>query len=153
MDHVAIMSKKLGLIDRILGGKKKIETRWYKNKVAPYNKIFKNDVIYFKDSGGQIRAKAEVLKVLQFENLDKNKIKEIINKYGDEIDIGNKNDISWAFGKNFAILIWLKDVEKINPFEIDKTGFGTGCAWLIVENIDIIRKQKPVGAGRLGNGL
>lgn len=139
MDHVAIMNKKLGLIDRILSGRKLIETRWSKNKIVPYNKISQDDTIYFKDSGGLVRARATVKKVIQFENLTTAKTKEIIGKYGKEIDVTDYNDLSWASGKNFASLIWLKNVKAVIPFQINKTGYGTGCAWLVVKNIDIIK--------------
>ena len=67
MDHVAIMNKKMGLIDKVLDGRKTIESRWYKNRTAPWGKIKKGDTIYFKDSGGPIRARAEVKKVKFFE--------------------------------------------------------------------------------------
>lgn len=139
MDHVAIMNKKLGLIDRILSGRKLIETRWSKNKIAPYDQISTDDTIYFKDSGGLVRASAIVEKVIQYENLTSTKTQEIINKYGKDIDVTDYNDLTWAFGKNFALLIWLKNVKAVIPFQINKTGYGTGCAWLVVKNIDIIK--------------
>ncbi|MBI2464559.1 ASCH domain-containing protein [Candidatus Shapirobacteria bacterium] len=139
MDHIAIMNKKLGLIDRILSGRKKVETRWYKNKIAPYNQISAGETVYFKDSGSLVRAKARVAKVVQFDNLTPTKTKEIISKYGQEIDVTDPTDLSWTLGKNFAILIWLGDVKAVKPFQINKTGYGTGCAWLVVKNVDIIK--------------
>ena len=51
MQHLAIMKKSWNLTDKILTGKKKIESRWYKNKYKPWNKIKTEDVVYFKDSG------------------------------------------------------------------------------------------------------
>lgn len=141
MDHVAIMNTKLGLIDRILSSKKTIETRWYKNKSAPYDKIKIGDRIYFKDSGGLVRASALVNKVLQFSNLNLKTSQEIVDKYGSvgQIDIQNHNVSSWAQGKKYAILIWLEDVKSLEPFQINKKGFGSGCAWITLENIDTIR--------------
>ena len=41
--------------------------------------------------------------------------------------------------KRYCILVFLKDVEKITPFEIDKTGYGNACAWISVEDIDTLR--------------
>ncbi len=82
MNHVAIINKKPGLIDKILSGEKNIETRWYKNRFAPWDKVKIGDTIYFKDSGGLVRAKANVTKVLQFADLDINKIGELVNRYG-----------------------------------------------------------------------
>ncbi|MEP7103241.1 MAG: hypothetical protein ABI721_00845 [Candidatus Dojkabacteria bacterium] len=132
------MNPKLKFIDKILAQEKLIETRWYKNKIAPWNRINKGDVIYFKDSGQDVTARAEVLKVEQFDNLDKEKIKDLINKYFKEI--GLNEEIKTAFinkhlNKNYAILIWLKNAEKIAPFRINKTGFGNAAAWLTLPEI------------------
>jgi ASC-1-like (ASCH) protein len=144
MDHVAIMNKKLALIDHILSGQKTIETRWYKNKSAPYNKISSEDTIYFKDSGGSVRARAVVAKVQQYSSLTPEKCQQLTNEYGGRglADFQNLDASSWSIGKNYAVLIFLKNVEKLKPFNIDKTGFGTGCAWITLKNIDTIRMHE-----------
>jgi ASC-1-like (ASCH) protein len=141
MDHVAIMNKKQGLIDRILSGKKTIETRWYKNKSIPWDKICVGDRIFFKDSGASVRAMAEVKKVRQYENLNIKMSQKIVDEYGDEglIDIQNKNAEDWASGKRYAILIWLKNVKAVKAFSINKKGFGSASAWISINNIDIIK--------------
>ena len=54
MDHVAIMNKSWGLIPKILSGSKTIESRWYKTKRTPWDKIAKGDTVYFKNSGEQV---------------------------------------------------------------------------------------------------
>ncbi|MDP3918408.1 MAG: hypothetical protein Q8Q35_00695, partial [Nanoarchaeota archaeon] len=81
MDHLAIMNKSWKLIPKILNRDKTIESRWYKNKVTPWNNIQKGDTVYFKDSGEPVTAKAEVSKVLQFENYTETELKEIIRLY------------------------------------------------------------------------
>ena len=142
MDHVAIMNKRQGLIDRILTGKKTIETRWYKNKSIPWDKIKVGDRIFFKDSGGSVRVAAKVNKIKQFENLDLKMSQKIVDEYGDEglIDIQNKNVGEWAVGKKYAILIWLKDIKAVKTFSINKKGYGSASAWISVENVDTIRR-------------
>ncbi len=69
MDHVAIMKKSWGLLPKILSGEKKIESRWYKFKRSPWDKINTNDTVYFKDSGDPVLIKAKVSKFLQFLNI------------------------------------------------------------------------------------
>lgn len=142
MDHVAIMNKRQGLIDRILTGKKTIETRWYKNKSRPWDKIKVGDRIFFKDSGGSVRVAAKVNKIKQFENLDLKMSQKIVDEYGDEglIDIQNKNVGEWAVGKKYAILIWLKNIKAVKTFSINKKGYGSASAWISVENVDTIRR-------------
>lgn len=130
MDHVAIMSKSFGdLIDQVLTGKKTVESRWSKNKIAPWNKIKIGEKVYFKNAGGPVIAVAEVEKVLQFDNLNPKKIRDILNKWP-------LVDYEWAKSKNYCVLIFLKNPRPVKPFKIDKTGFGTGAAWMCVENIE-----------------
>ena len=37
--------------------------------------------------------------------------------------------------KNYCILVFLTNVEEINPFNIDKTGFGNACAWITLPDV------------------
>ena len=92
MEHLAIMRKSWGLTQKILSGEKKIESRWYLTKRDPWDKIKEGEVIYFKDSGEPVTIKAEVVRVLQFENLNEKKIREILEKYGEDIEI-KENEI------------------------------------------------------------
>ena len=136
------MKKSWGLTQKILSGQKKIESRWYKSKYAPWGKIEKNDVVYFKDSGEPVTIKAEVDKVVSFSGLTPKKVSEILNEYGNDDGI-EKTKIKDFFelfkNKNYCLLIFLKNPKKIEPFEIDKTGFGMMSAWLSVENIEKIK--------------
>ena len=138
MDHVAIMRKSWNLIPKILDGRKKIESRWGVNKVAPWGKVKVGDRVYFKNSGEPIVAVAQVSKVRELENLSPQKIKEILEEYGSDgdISISNFEEMSnWAKNKRYCTLIYLVNPRKIKPFNIDKTGFGSASAWLTTENV------------------
>lgn len=50
--------------------------------------------------------------------------------------IKSKNFLSYSKNKKYCLLIFLKNPEKVEPFEINKTGFGMMSAWLTAENID-----------------
>jgi hypothetical protein len=150
MHHVAILRKsnlKNGddLLGDILKGTKTIESRWYVNRIAPWNRIDQGDSVYFKESGCEATARAEVSKVIRFENLNFEKAREIIEKYGKQIapNETKKEWREWArknSKKRYCILIFLENVQKIEPFEIDKTGYGNACAWMVTEDIDSIKK-------------
>ncbi len=140
-DHVAIMSKKPPFLKWILDGSKKVESRWYKTKRTPYGRIKENDIIYFKNSGERITVKATVEKVLFFADLTQEKIKKIIKDYGDDIKLQNKDATTYT--AKYCILLFLKDVQEITPFKIDKTGFGSGAAWLTMQNINTIKEKTP----------
>ncbi len=142
MEHLAIMKKSWGLLPKILDGEKRIESRWYKNKYSPWDKIKRGDVIYFKDSGEPVSLKAEVDRVVQFSNLIPKRVKEILEKYGKGDGLGIK-DIPKFFqkfkDKRYCILVFLKNPKKIKPFEINKKGFGMMSAWIVVDNISKLR--------------
>ena len=143
MDHIAIMRKSWGLTEKILTREKKIESRWYKTKHVPYNKIKAGDRVYFKNSGELVSIKAEVEKVIQFSNLTSQRVKEILEKYGKNDGI-EKEKIPEFFrlfkDKKYCILIFLKNPQRIKPFEINKKGFGAMASWIIVAKLAQIKK-------------
>ena len=122
MQHVAIMNKKWGMLEKILNGKKTVESRWYKTKRLPWDKVRSGEMIYFKESGQPIEIKAEVLKILQFENLPRVKIRGILRKYYRRLGI-EEWELNCFYNlfkdKKYCILIFLKNAKKINkPFNI-----------------------------------
>lgn len=143
MQHVAIMRKSWGMTSKILSGEKTIESRWYKFKHCPWDKIKKGDTVYFKDSGEQVALKAEVSRVLQFNNLTSEKIKNILKKYHKADGIINE-DVQKYFemfkNKKYCLLIFLESVKKVQPFQINKKGFGAMAAWISVDDINKIKK-------------
>lgn len=142
MEHLAIMKKSWGLIPKILSGEKTIESRWYKNKYPPWNKIQEGELVYFKNSGEPVTLKAGIKKVIQISDLTPGKVQEILDKYAKADGImQEKNEFFKIFqNKNYCILIFLKNPQKIEPFEINKKGFGLMSAWISVDNINIIKK-------------
>jgi ASC-1-like (ASCH) protein len=142
MEHVAIMRKSWGLVPKILTGQKKIESRWYKTKYAPWDKIKKGETVFFKDSGESVTVKTQVEKIIQISELNPKKVKEILNKYAKPDGLGIE-EIPKFFemfkDKKYCILIFLKNPEKIKPFNIDKSGFGSMCSWISIEHVNEIR--------------
>lgn len=141
MEHLAILSKERKLLAKIISGEKTIESRWYKFKRAPYQNISHGEVIYFKDSGMPVTARAKVSKVLFFDGLNLEKITQILEEYGKEIGV----TVSHApdlVGKRFCTLMFLSDVEQIEPFDIDKKGYGLMSAWITVESIDSLKRRR-----------
>ena len=137
------MKKSWGLIPKILNGTKIAESRWYKSKIVPWDRIQAGDNIYFKNSGEPVIVKARVIKVLQYEISENNQALEIMNKHARK-DLGFKiiplEIQNYILNKNYAIFIFFDSVEKIKPFYIDKTGFGAMVAWIVVDDISRIKK-------------
>lgn len=143
MDHVAIMKKSWGLIPKILNGTKVAESRWYKSRITPWNKIKKGHNLYFKNSGESVMVKAEVSKVMQYQVSNNRQALEIMKKHAQQ-DLGFKRIpaeiLKYIQNKNYAIFIYFDSVKEIKPFNVDKTGFGSMAAWITVDNINKIKK-------------
>jgi hypothetical protein len=146
MDHLVILNKSWGMLPKILDGRKIIESRWYVRKKCPFDCVKEGDNLYFKNSGEPVMARAKVSKVLQFENLDKQKIAGLINKYGEQIGIEKMEFdkyIEQFKNKKFALMVFMGKPEKIKSFDVDKSKAGvcSRSAWAIVDNINNLKVE------------
>jgi ASC-1-like (ASCH) protein len=142
MQHVAIMKKSWGLLPKIASGTKTIESRWYLNRSAPWGKVSTGDVVYFKNSGEPVTVQAKVKKVLSFEDLTPQKVKEILDEWGraDGLEHNQVHEYYELFkNKRYCLLIFISGAKQIKPFNINKTGFGSQAAWLCADSIDQIK--------------
>ena len=114
MEHLAILSSKLQLFDKIISGKKTVESRWFVHRKTPYQNIFPGETIYFKE--GNKFAKAVVEKALFFE-VDDNKIKQLLTEYGDRLGVGVEY-LEFLKGKRYCTLVFIKDVQEAKPFHV-----------------------------------
>ena len=116
----------------MLDGRKTIESRFSKNKVAPYQQISKDDIVLVKKSSGNIIAYFTMKEVLFFD-LTRIKINEIKEKYDAFLFV---DDDFWASKQNsrFATLIVFDKIYLLDPFPIKKRGMQT---WIKVEHITI----------------
>ncbi len=143
-DHVAIMRSDWGLTQKIITGEKTIETRWYKTKAIPWDRVYSDELVYFKDSGQPITIVATVAKVEQYSDLSETDVINLLTKFakpdGLGIDSGSIKKFFHLFkDKKYCIAVYLRDCKVIEPFEINKAGFGMQSAWLIVDSIEKIK--------------
>lgn len=88
-----------------------------------------------------VTARADVCEVLQFELCGINDARKVVKTYGTEICIVEKDPKDWKNVPRYCILIRLIHPATLSrPFAIDRTGFGSGAAWLSVQNIETIQK-------------
>lgn len=119
--HLGIFSEPY--LTYMLDGRKTIESRFSKNKIAPYNKISKDDIVFIKKSGGDILGYFTIKEVLFFD-LSVNSIDEIKLEYNNDLCV---SDTFW-FDKrnsNYATLIFIDKIYKLKPFHINKKGMQT----------------------------
>lgn len=107
----------------MLDGKKTIESRFSKNRILPYNKISKEDIVIVKKSGGDVVAYFTIKELLFFD-LSKVSIDEIKFKYNKQLCV---DDSFWISKKNsnYATLIFIDKIVKLKPFHIKKKGMQT----------------------------
>ena len=132
MYHIAILKKSLRLLPKIVNGEKTIESRWYKTRRAPWNQVKKGEVVYFKNSGEPVTVKAIVEDVKQFE-LTRNKIEQILQTYGSRIGV-DSTFVEDVKDKKYCILIFLHNAQEVEPFDVDKTGYGNMAAWMSAQD-------------------
>ena len=124
--HLAILKRKY--FDLILSGQKRLEMRLTKGKCPPFGQICSGDMVFLKLSSGPVGATATVSKVKEFSGLTPKKINKLKERYngligGDELFWQSKADC------RFAVLVWLKDIMKIEPVMIDKKDWR---AWVVL---------------------
>lgn len=115
--HIAILRSPY--LDYILDGLKTIESRFTKNRSAPFGQIRRGDIIFFKESGGPIVGWAIAGEILPFSDLTPKKIKEIVAKYKDALMI-QEQFLKEKLDSRYASLIFLSKVQRITPFYIEK---------------------------------
>ncbi len=142
-DHLAIMKAEWGLLPKVLSGQKTVESRWAKNRPPYWNKIKPGDVVYFKDSGQPVTAKATVAKVARHTIAGGlAEVRALLNYYAslDGIEPRDVEAFAQLFKeKRFVIFVYLRDPKAVPPFLIDKTGYGNQVAWITVDSIEQLR--------------
>lgn len=128
MQHIAILRQPF--FDMVLSGEKTIESRWSNNKIAPYGKVSVGDTILLKQTGKMVTAVAKASKVKYYQ-LTPEIVEEIRAKYGKKIGADKFEDWQSTLHKKYCTLIWLKDVETIEPLPVKRSN---GAGWLVVKD-------------------
>jgi ASC-1-like (ASCH) protein len=123
--HLAVFTEPF--LSLIMEGTKKIESRFSVNKVAPFDKIIKEDLIVLKKSGGPIVGVCFARKVFSFSNVDEELLSSIKERFANDI----ASEIDPEFWKNrshskFISLIELDKVlyiEKVLCHKKDRRGW------------------------------
>lgn len=134
--HLVILQKPY--LDAILGGQKRIESRFTRTKHYAFGRVRPGDKLFLKESSGLVCATAIVAAVKNFENLTPKQIIEIKQQYNHYI-IGS--DEYWRNKSNcrFGFLVWLKDVQSVGPVRICKKDWR---AWVVLtdkENFGLLK--------------
>lgn len=116
--HIVVFDK--NSLNKVLNGKKRLESRFSKERCVPYGSIDNGDTIYLKESGGPIVAKATADKIKFYPNLNSEKIKILKYTYSTQLCV---NDEFWNKEKDslYATMFNLKDIKGITPITTPKS--------------------------------
>ena len=125
--HLVILKKPY--LKMIMAGRKTVELRLHKTRQPAFGKVSPGDKLFLKESSGPVRATATAGEVKSFENLTPKRILEIKRLYNR--DIGGPDEY-WRdrMKCRYCFLVWLKDVEAIEPIRIQKKDWR---AWVVLQ--------------------
>jgi hypothetical protein len=114
--HLAIFTQPL--FQFVIEGKKTVESRFSITRCAPYFQVKKWDVVFVKESGGPVKAIAEVGSVWFYE-LDDDELETIKARFGRMLCV---NDEFWRSKAtcSYATLMCFSKVRSVEPVECDK---------------------------------
>lgn len=114
--HLAVFSQPY--LDLVLAGEKKIESRFSRNRCAPFDEIRSGDIVLLKEVSGPVCGVALANRIWFFD-LDNEPIDAIRQQYGGAI---LANDEFWLRKEesSFATLIELTNPTSIEPLAFDK---------------------------------
>jgi hypothetical protein len=140
MDHVVYLDAEAKELERLLAADKTMIIRGATGRKMPYGRVNPNDVLYFinNNAEGLVRASAKVKSVLNSDKLTAVESAQWVDRYQDKLQLTKKQHDRWA-GKRYLVLIEISGVESIEPFRIDKSGYGNMDDWLPVEHIESVR--------------
>ncbi len=117
--HLAIFKGEAG--EKILLGKKTIESRFSKTKNPPFGVVSSGDLVYIKPSGKDIIGQFRVKKVIFFDNLDSADFIDLEERYGKELAVEEEY---WSKAKSsrFGTLIFIGDSARFitSPIKLPK---------------------------------
>lgn len=140
MDHVVYVDAKSKELEKLIDGNKTMIIRGAAGRKLPYGRVNAEDILYFINNNGEgkIKASAIVKEVYNSEKMSKDESIALVEKNQSKLQLTDKQFKRWA-GKRYIVLVEVENIQKVNPFEIDKSDFGNMDDWLPVEDISRIR--------------
>ena len=134
--HLAILKRPY--LEAILNGSKTVESRFTRTRRYAFGRVWPGDKIFLKESSGPVCAVAAVSAVKNFEDLTPKRITQLKQRYNRYI---RGSDKYWQSKANckFGFLVWLEDIESIEPVRIGKKDWR---AWVILteqENFGLLK--------------
>ena len=142
MDHVVYLDAKAKELEKILSGNQTLIIRGATGRKMPYGRVNDGDVLFLleNDGSGEVKAKVEVISVLNSDKLDTGESSLLVSKYQPILNLSADQIKRWS-GKRYLVLIEIDRVESVEPFQIDKSAYSNMDDWLPVEDIDSVKQD------------
>jgi len=142
MDHVVYVDARAGELEKMLAGIKIMLVRGAAGRKLPHGRVQPGDRLFFIQNNGEgrVRASSVVTMVFQSPKLSPAESCQIIFANQDSLQLTPQEVQRWA-GKRYLVLIGVDKIRRLNPFEIDRRGFGNMDDWLPVEDINRIKND------------
>lgn len=140
MDHVVYLDAKAAELKKLLDGSKSMIIRGAAGRKMPYGRVNTADMLYFmeNDGSGDVRARAEVIEVLNSDKMTKEESAALVETHQESLQLTKEQQKRWA-GKRYLVLITVSDVQSVDPFSVDRSGYGNMDDWLPVGDIENVR--------------
>jgi len=142
LDHVVYVDakEKAKDLEEIFSGTQTMIIRGAAGRKLPYGRVHTNDVLYLiRNTGeGLIRGKCVVEHVLNTDKMKKDESTQLVEKNQAKLNLTKVQFKKWA-GKRYLVLISIKDIQKTDPFKIDRSAYGNMDDWLLVEDINNVK--------------
>lgn len=141
MDHVVYVDTKAHELEKLLAGEKTMIVRGATGRKLPYGRVHSDDRLFFVQNkgDGMVRACALVSDVLNSEKLTKEQSGNLLKANQSRLNLTPDQIERWA-GKRYLVLIEVKEVQPMEPFAIDRAGYGNMDDWLPVGMIENVTK-------------
>jgi hypothetical protein len=141
MDHVVYVDAKSEELEKILARSKAVVVRGAMGRKLPYGLVAPGDILYFiRNNGeGRVRARATVRTVTNSAPLTLLDSVRLVQEQQVGLQLSPEQFKRWA-GKRYLVLIEIEAPEVVEPFEIDRSGYGIMDDWLPVGEIKNIRR-------------
>lgn len=136
MDHVVYLDTKAGELEKMLAGNKTMIVRGAAGRKLPYGRVNPTDCLYFVQNNGEglVRACGIVKDVLNSKKLAEEESASLLAANQAKLNLTENQCKRWA-GKRYLVLIEVQNVQTVEPFRIDRSGYGNMDDWLPVEAI------------------
>ena len=115
--HLAVMSEPY--LGWILDGTKRVESRFSRYRIAPYEQVAREDVLLFKRVSGPIVGVGRVAKC-QFLEVDRTAIRRLRNDFSERLRASDPAFWRCRSSARYVSLIWVTDVYPLSPVRCSK---------------------------------